>query len=33
MWDLYQEVLGCQAPGVGIYEHDILNYPGLYLGL
>ena len=33
MWDLIQEKYGCQAPGVGIYEEDILNYPGLYLGL
>jgi hypothetical protein len=33
MWDLYQEKYGCQAPGVGIYEQDILDYPELYLGL
>lgn len=30
MWQLMQEAYGCQAPGTGVYEQDILDYPWVY---
>lgn len=33
MWYLMQEKYGCQAPGCGIYEKDILDYSQVYMSM